>query len=158
MRLAARGLHARRRLRAPVAGAAVLLCLSLATTTLSQPDQRPPVPATELRLSAVPYRIVYESLRETGGRRAFQALVERLQDRGARLTVIVGPLNEHMLVADDVAAYRRLADGASAWLRERGVATLTPAILPSDLYADLSHPLADGYAALAERLWQAGLR
>jgi hypothetical protein len=90
--------------------------------------------------------------------RAFQQLVDRLRNRGAPVTVVVGPLNEHMLVAGDVAVHRRLAAGAVAWLRARGVATFVPETLPSDLYADLSHPLADGYALLAERLWAAGLR
>jgi hypothetical protein len=90
--------------------------------------------------------------------RAFTRLADTLRDGGSRLTVIVGPLNEHMLSTDDVPVYRRLAAAAQADLSARGLTTYSPATLPSDLYADLSHPLAEGYAVLAERLWGMGLR
>jgi hypothetical protein len=39
-----------------------------------------------------------------------------------------------------------------AWLREHGIPCCAPAALPSELYADASHPLGDGYALLAKRL------
>jgi hypothetical protein len=90
--------------------------------------------------------------------RAFTRLIEHLQQRGGRPTVIVGPINEHMLQGDDVLSYRRLVEGAARWLRTRGVTVHAPAVLPSELYADLSHPLAAGYSLLAERVWQMGVR
>jgi hypothetical protein len=58
----------------------------------------------------------------------------------------------------DVDIYGRLVAGAEEWLRRRGIPFYSPGVLPSELYADLSHPLAGGYAALAERMWAMGLR
>jgi len=48
--------------------------------------------------------------------------------------------------------YRRIAAAAHAWLVANGVPCLAPEVLPNDLYADASHPLADGYRSLAGRL------
>jgi hypothetical protein len=63
-----------------------------------------------------------------------------------------------MLSAADVEMYGRLVAGAEEWLRRRGIPCYSPDLLSSEVYADLSHPLADGYAMLAERLWALGLR
>jgi hypothetical protein len=88
---------------------------------------------------------------------AFRRVVERLQARRSRVAVIIGPLNEHMLAPPDVGAYRRLLDGAETWLRDNNFTYYSLSTLPSDLYADLSHPLGQGYAQLAEQLTAQGL-
>jgi len=82
----------------------------------------------------------------------FRRAVEVLRERGCELFVVVGPFNEPMLTGESLAAYRRLTGAAAAWLRARGVPCTVPRALPSEYYADASHPLADGYATLAERL------
>ena len=102
---------------------------------------------------ATPRDLPWVPLERSWQWRAFTRLVETLRHRGARLTVIIGPLNEHMLTTADVETHRRLAAGAEAWLRAHDVEFYSPAALPRELYADLSHPLAGGYALLAERLW-----
>jgi hypothetical protein len=84
----------------------------------------------------------------------FRRAVQTLRDRGNRLFVLVGPFNEHMLEDDSLAAYRQRRDAVAAWLREGGIAHWAPGALPSALYADASHPLAEGYAELARRLYE----
>ena len=83
---------------------------------------------------------------------SFGQVLDVLQERGNRVFVLVGPLNEHMLTPDSRAAYQKLRDGICARLRERVVAYCAPAVLPSELYADTSHPLAGGYALLAREV------
>ena len=84
---------------------------------------------------------------------AFQRLLSLLRTRGNRVIVVVGPLNEHMLSPANAEVYREVLENAEAWLEENGIPFLAPSTLPSDLYADLSHPLSQGYALLAEEIW-----
>jgi lysophospholipase L1-like esterase len=82
---------------------------------------------------------------------AFRHVVQTLRDRGNDVFVIVGPLNEHMVAEASQPPYRKLRDGVTAWLEEHKIPHLVPDTLPSELYADASHPLTDGYALLAKR-------
>jgi hypothetical protein len=83
---------------------------------------------------------------------AFQRLVRLLQSRGNDVLVLVGPFNEHIMVEENRAAFRRLRNGISDWLERNHVPHLVLTTLPSPLYADASHPLTEGYRLLAERL------
>lgn len=85
---------------------------------------------------------------------AFQRLVDLLQERGADVFVLFGPFNEHMIANESQPGFRQIRDGIAAWLARKGVPHLAPEALPSDLYADASHPLTEGYALLARRLRQ----
>jgi len=84
--------------------------------------------------------------------RSFQRTVDILLRRGNRLFVVLGPFNEHMLEPDSLAAYQKLKADADSWLTFRGIPHVIAPILPSILYADASHPLAEGYALLAKQL------
>lgn len=83
---------------------------------------------------------------------SLRATVDVLRGRGCRVFVLVGPFNEHMLAPASREAYKDMKSAMAAWLRDAGVGCLAPAPLPSSLYADASHPLAEGYRLLAERL------
>jgi hypothetical protein len=83
---------------------------------------------------------------------AFRSTVELLQQRGNRVFVLVGPFNEHLLTAESLKRYQRVKATIAAWLRQRNVPHLVPPALPSELYGDASHPLAEGYAQLARKL------
>lgn len=83
---------------------------------------------------------------------SFRRAVELLQARGNRVFVLVGPFNEHMLKEKSLAVYQDLKAGIGAWLAEQRIPHFVPAALPSDLYADASHPLGKGYAMLAGQL------
>lgn len=84
--------------------------------------------------------------------RFFRNAVRRLLARGNRVIVLVGPFNEHMMTPQARAGYAALRAGVTRWSAAQRVVTLVPAVLPSHLYADASHPLAEGYRLLAARI------
>jgi len=86
--------------------------------------------------------------------RSFRRSLDVLMKRRNRVFVCVGPLNEHMLTERSQARYAAVKRGIEGWLRDNDIAHFAPALLPSDLYADLSHPLSEGYARLARELYQ----
>ena len=85
--------------------------------------------------------------------RAFGNTLRRLRARGNRVFVILGPFNEHMLTDESRRQYQSLRADVEAWLREHNVASIVPEALPSADYADASHPLSEGYARMAERVY-----
>jgi hypothetical protein len=87
--------------------------------------------------------------------RAFERLVTLLRDRGNDVLVVIGPFNEHMIAEDQRPKYRRLRDDIAERLDRERISRIVPDVLPSDLYADASHPLTDGYAALAASIGRA---
>src|SRR5262249_17771685 len=84
--------------------------------------------------------------------RYFRRAVEVLRQRGNRVFVLLGPFNEHMLTEKGLQGYQSVKAGMEACLREQGIAYAAPSPLPSEQYADASHPLSAGYAALARVL------
>jgi hypothetical protein len=84
--------------------------------------------------------------------RSFHRAVEILQRRGNSVFVLVGPFNEHMLRQDSLEAYQNRKRSVEAWLEQQRIPHFVPAALPSEHYADASHPLADGYRLLAEQM------
>lgn len=84
----------------------------------------------------------------------FQQTVAILRDRGNRVFVVVGPLNEHMLTPPSRQTYQARKSEVEGWLRENKIPCLVANALPSRHYADASHPLAKGYARLAKELFQ----
>lgn len=83
---------------------------------------------------------------------AFQRLIHRLQKRDNDILVVIGPFNEHMIVGEQKPTFRAWRDTIVDWLAEQKIAVAVPAALPSELYADASHPLTAGYRLLASRL------
>jgi hypothetical protein len=86
--------------------------------------------------------------------RFFRRAVEILQRKRNRVFVLVGPFNEHMLTPGSLEVYNLRKDEVEAWLKGRDIPYFMPAALPSDQYADASHPLSEGYAMLARRLFE----
>jgi hypothetical protein len=84
---------------------------------------------------------------------AFQRLVKELRARGNAVFVVVGPFNEHMVAEENRATYLKLRGEISEWLKQNQVPNAIPETLPSELYADGSHPLTQGYQMLAERIY-----
>ena len=84
---------------------------------------------------------------------AFQRVIGRLRERGNDVLVVLGPFNEHLMAEDNRPAYRKIRDGIAAWLKQNKVPAVVPDILPSELYADASHPLTAGYEMLAKHIY-----
>lgn len=57
-----------------------------------------------------------------------------------------------MLLGASIEKYARIQREIGNWLQSNSVAHCIPAALPSEYYADASHPLGPGYALLAEQL------
>jgi hypothetical protein len=83
---------------------------------------------------------------------AFQRVIGILQKRGNEVLVLVGPFNEHIMAAENQAAYRKIHARLLAWFSDHQIPYVAPEPLPSALYADDSHPLTEGYALLAKQL------
>jgi hypothetical protein len=83
---------------------------------------------------------------------AFQRLVRLLRERDNDVLVIIGPFNEHMIAPEQRPTFHGVRDGMAAWLASERVPTIVPPTLASPLYADASHPLTEGYAALARQI------
>jgi hypothetical protein len=85
--------------------------------------------------------------------RGFREVVTILRERHNEVLVLVGPFNEHMIAEDNRSAYHELRAGIISWLKDNHFAAIAPAPLPSNLYADASHPLTEGYKLLAQTLY-----
>ncbi len=101
---------------------------------------------------AEPSRFDWVPLNDSLQWQAFQRVVGLLRSRSNDVLVVVGPFNEHMIAADQRPTYRAMRDGIAAWLTQSHVAYIVPDTLPSELYADASHPLTEGYALLAKHI------
>ena len=85
---------------------------------------------------------------------SFRRTIELLQARGNEVFVVVGPFNEHKLTEKSREIYRKRLEEVGSWLAERKIPHCMASLLPSEEYADGSHPLADGYARLARQLFE----
>ncbi len=84
--------------------------------------------------------------------RFFRQAMELLKARRNRVFVLVGPFNENALNAEDAATYDRIKKTIEVWLAGNDVPHWVAPALPAFLYADLSHPVAEGYQRLAQQL------
>jgi hypothetical protein len=80
---------------------------------------------------------------------AFKKSVELLKSRGNEVLVLLGPFNEHMIAPENRAGYVKLREGVKSWFAANDITCIAPDPLPSNLYADASHPLTAGYEKLA---------
>ena len=86
----------------------------------------------------------------------FKRAVRTLLARDNRLFVLVGPFNEHMMEENNLETYYGIKRGIEGWLDEQQIPHYVPKALPSNLYADASHPLGHGYAELAKQILERG--
>lgn len=100
-----------------------------------------------------PTRFEWVNLEASLQWRAFQRLVNELRARGNAVFVVVGPFNEHMVAEENRPTYLKLRGEIGEWLKQNQIPSAIPEALPSELYADGSHPLTQGYQLLAERLY-----
>lgn len=84
---------------------------------------------------------------------AFQRTHQALRARGNDVFVLLVPFNEHMIKQDNRPAFRKITADINAWLAQSKIPHASPASLPSELYADASHPLTAGYEMLANNIY-----
>ncbi|MHB8900253.1 MAG: hypothetical protein ACYC6Y_16000 [Thermoguttaceae bacterium] len=125
------------------------------TLALPSPDELPspepdPRPWTEksIRRTTPDWVPLEQSLQW----RFFRKTVRSLQERGNRVFVMIGPINEHMLTEKGLAEYNQRKLAIATWHQQEQIPFAVPEALPSQLYADLSHPTAEGYSLLADKL------
>jgi hypothetical protein len=83
---------------------------------------------------------------------SFERVLKLLEARPDQVFVLVGPFNDHMLTPESAARYHEVKRAITLRLQQLAVPSIAPDALPSDLYADASHPLAEGYSYLAQIL------
>ena len=82
----------------------------------------------------------------------FKRSINTLAKSRNNVFVLITPFNEHMMSPRSLAAYNRIKKQMAASLRQEQTAYLLGPALPSEHYADASHPLASGYALIAKQL------
>ncbi|MHC4527083.1 MAG: hypothetical protein ACYS29_04325 [Planctomycetota bacterium] len=92
------------------------------------------------------------SLTESLQWKYFAKTVKLLQRRNNEVFVVAGPINPHMLTPESLRRYRRLQSGVTAWLEQHNVSHFTVPDMPSDFYADASHPTGQGYSVIAKQM------
>ncbi|MCD5390793.1 hypothetical protein LR007_02895, partial [candidate division NPL-UPA2 bacterium] len=85
---------------------------------------------------------------------SFKRVMEILKARKNKVFVLLGPLNSHLLTEESLNRYNIMKMEIERWFEEKGIAYYSAPVLPSELYADASHPLKEGYAIIAEELWE----
>jgi len=127
--------------------------LAAVTFTLPPVDEGPrsrPVPWNRQKMKAESFPWV--PLESSFQWSSFQEVIESLQNRGNRVIVLIGPFNPYLLTPESLVRLRGIHRAAEEWFIQKNVRFYSPADLPSELYADASHPLRDGYVRIAEGL------
>ncbi|MCA9215517.1 MAG: hypothetical protein KDB27_20775 [Planctomycetales bacterium] len=120
---------------------------------MAQPSEElrhEPVDWTQQRIQ--PQSFDWVNLDDSLQFKSFVRAIELLKSRGNRVVVVLGPFNQHLLLADNTEAFDALHESAIARLTERKIPFVAMSLLPSSEYGDASHPLAQGYARMADEL------
>jgi len=83
---------------------------------------------------------------------SFKKAVKLLQARKNKVFVIIGPFNPYILTDKSLKRYNAMKKDMETQLRDEGISYASISDLPSQYYADASHPLKDGYAVIAKEL------
>jgi hypothetical protein len=113
---------------------------------------RPPAPFVRL-LSSEDAR--WEELDTSVQWAEFKRAAEILEERGNRVFILVGPLNEATLTPASRSAYAGIKRQVEQWCQRAGLPyAVAEALAPED-FEDICHPTGPGYRNLAQRLRQA---
>jgi hypothetical protein len=87
---------------------------------------------------------------------AFLDILDILKNNNNNVMALIGPINRHMMTDECRAKYDALRESILAELKKRGVHCLPAPDMPSELYADASHPLEKGYGLIAKSIQDSG--
>lgn len=88
---------------------------------------------------------------------AFTRVIKLLRERGNRVCVMVGPINPYLLTPASLDKFRARQHEICAWLEDHKIECVPVPDLPSESYADASHPLGSGYEQISSLLLKSGL-
>ncbi len=83
---------------------------------------------------------------------SFVKAIKLLRARDNDIFIVIGPFNTYLLTEQSHSRYNTMKDKMEKWLDEIEVSYHAVSNLPSEYYADASHPLKEGYAKIAEEL------
>jgi len=109
-----------------------------------------PVPWSQQKMKAEAFPWV--ALEDSFQWSSFQSVIGDLRERGNRVFVIIGPFNPYLQTEESLARFKLIRHDTEEWLARNNVRFCSPDDLPSELYADASHPLKEGYVQIAEGL------
>jgi len=87
--------------------------------------------------------------------KSFESVLAILKSRKNDVFVMLGPFNAYVLTPESRTRYQAVKQEMERRLEEKAVPFHSASLLPSEHYADASHPLAEGYREVAEELFRA---
>ena len=86
--------------------------------------------------------------------KAFTRIINTLQNNNNKVLVMVGPINPYILTPESLAKYRKLQNDIKDFLDKKKIDCCIVPDMPSNTYADASHPLEKGYQIIADKLYE----
>jgi hypothetical protein len=108
--------------------------------------------ASPQNIDAIKYDLPWVEVNSSLQWKYFAKAIKLLQERKNNVFVLIGPFNEHKLNEKSLASYSKVKNDIESWLIDDKINYFIPPPLPEQLFADASHPTADGYALLAEEI------
>ena len=119
------------------------------------PENRPKSrPITWAERSMVKQNFPWVKSEESFQWEYFNKAIEILNSRNNKVFVLVGPFNPFILTEESFNRYNLMKSEMERWLKENRISYYSVPDLPSNHYADASHPLKKGYAIIAEGLFE----
>ena len=85
---------------------------------------------------------------------SFKKAIRILKARNNEVFVTIGPFNPYILTERSLSRYNSMKKEMESWLGREGISYRPLQALSSEYYADASHPLKEGYARIAEELFE----
>ena len=85
---------------------------------------------------------------------SFKRVINILFERDNEVYILLGPFNPYILTEDSSRRFQSMKSTMEKWFQENSVNYYSVPDLPSDYYADGSHPLQEGYKKIAIDLYK----
>jgi len=131
--------------------------LSAITLEIPIPENKPmskPVSWVERGIKKQSYSYAWVNIEESFQWSSFKKVIEILNSRKNKVFVLLGPFNPYILTEESLKRYKSRKNKMERWFRENRISYYSVPDLPSEYYADGSHPLKEGYAKIAEELFE----
>lgn len=86
--------------------------------------------------------------------KAFTQIIDILKSNNNKVLVMAGPINPYILTPESLSKYRKLQSDIKNFLDKKNIACYIVPDMPSETYADASHPLEKGYQIIADKLYE----